>query len=607
MTQVKVAPLLVLEESEGRVWSYPSNSNSYVPGALRLIRIDTLLAHGYSEYHVIHLVEFRELNLDWQMRADDLPTYAAISHVWDQSDDVMRISRTINRPLYIDTGENMPHVISWHGLIQAATAAKQLGCDFLWLDLLCLDQRNDIDKKLQIKKMTDIYMFSKVTLVMFGGVSAAQGVDKEASWMDRAWTLQETIVGIQLGNIVENRYGLFDWPLFAGSVATRTITFTRLDSNLNIAIAPLHELMRAEVGEPLGIGTLFDVPGYPGKSWQVQLDLQVKCLGRQQAAITALERIMGPLTGGEGVYSSAIWRSLWIRTSKKEQDLIFSTYRLFEMSGYISLEVGYQRSLKELLREIVTQLITQMGRLAVPSWLCIGHNIPVDEYSGLIPTLPTFIPHSGSTYIIGGVKYPASQLLCSCCENLEFDLNLLKSEQYGHLICCRLWETLGVHVTANQSGSHWSWACELLLSSPYWDDGYDHHKGNETRYVDSNGREMVRAAASCQFDGTTGPLLVIVGHQRLERLESGQWSLDINPIIYFLDRNKQGVFQRVGTGELIMNGRRFDFIEFGGKGRRHIGIGGRPGAQVEECNCEHWAYSRSRGRPLHRDHAFVRP
>ena len=103
----------------------------------------------------------------------DLPMYTIISHIWDPSEKIIRISRLVNRSLDIDIGSDKAHTISWHGLIQAATAAKYFECQYLWLDLLCIDQRSVMDRKLQIKNMTNVYRLSDITLVMFEGVAAA--------------------------------------------------------------------------------------------------------------------------------------------------------------------------------------------------------------------------------------------------------------------------------------------------------------------------------------------------------------------------------------------------------------------------------------------------
>jgi hypothetical protein len=190
---MELVPILELKEASRQQWQY---STSYVAGAPRLVSVERLLDKSTP---TIVLDEIHNLN-----RISETPKYAAISHVWEPSNAVKRISDRINRPLEIEVGPERPHTISWHGLIQAARAAKHLRCDYLWLDFLCLHQLSKTDKALQIKNMKNIYQYAKVVLVMPGGVSAAQPQDKDASSINRAWTLQEATLN-------PNTYVLLDW------------------------------------------------------------------------------------------------------------------------------------------------------------------------------------------------------------------------------------------------------------------------------------------------------------------------------------------------------------------------------------------------------------
>ena len=65
-----------------------------------------------------------------------------------------------------------PHTINWLGLVQAAVAARAYRCDYLWLDLLCLNQVSTKDKKLQIYNMANIYRHSYMVVIMPGSVVA---------------------------------------------------------------------------------------------------------------------------------------------------------------------------------------------------------------------------------------------------------------------------------------------------------------------------------------------------------------------------------------------------------------------------------------------------
>lgn len=550
------------------------------------------------------------------MRASDLPMYAAISHIWDPSEEVKRISRMANRPLNIDIGSDRPHTISWHGLIQAAIAAKYFKCQYLWLDLLCLDQRSAIDKKRQIEKMADVYALSEITLVMFGGVAAAQAIDKEALWIDRAWTLQEAVIASGHG-IIENRYGLVEWHL-PGSAFASGIKFTRLDGNL--AVVPLHQLLQCGCENPLGSASLYDVPGRSGPN-EIELNSSVKCLGKHQKAISALEGIMVSLMERDDSHDAPLWRALWMRTSTKQQDLLFSSMGLFGRE--FKLEVDYGRPFLHIFQDVINQTIRNGIE---PAWLCIGHKVPVYPTSGLVPVVPTFTPHVGPTYSIDGKQIPAADLLCDCCQNIEFDLKLKPSSDTGHVVCSRLWDVVWhtepeenkplrqpnlfeymengkiseymkdveEYVSWKNSQDNdndpalefWAKECKVAISCPMWDDGEPH---KQEKYVHSNqsehkaNPEVLEIIAKCRYDGFVGRLCVIVGHRRIEKPSSETWRLGVNPIFWFLDR-VDGVWRRVGTGQLEIKSRRFNRKNFH-MGRRHVRIAGSAADYVEECDC----------------------
>lgn len=148
--------ILELREAKNKLWSYTEN---FVAGALRLVSVQQLLS---PDGCTISLLEWRDF--DWAQH--EQPSYAAISHVWQASEEVARISDSVNRPLVIDIGQGASHTISWHGLIQAAIAAQHLQCEYIWLDLVCLHQCSHLDKAKQIKNMGNIYKNATAVLVM---------------------------------------------------------------------------------------------------------------------------------------------------------------------------------------------------------------------------------------------------------------------------------------------------------------------------------------------------------------------------------------------------------------------------------------------------------
>ncbi|QYT05418.1 HET domain-containing protein [Trichoderma simmonsii] len=101
-------PIKTFYEADQTTWSYQSN---HVDGASRFITVSGLLALTNVEFS---LLEYRDL--DWNNVDGHIPKYVAISHTWNSSPEVMRLSTIANRPLHIDMGEVSPSTISWHGL-----------------------------------------------------------------------------------------------------------------------------------------------------------------------------------------------------------------------------------------------------------------------------------------------------------------------------------------------------------------------------------------------------------------------------------------------------------------------------------------------------------
>jgi len=70
-------------------------------------------------------------------------------------------------------------------------AARYLGCEYIWLDFVCLNQLSKIDKQIQISNMGKICKNAAAVLIMVGGVQAAQSLHTKSTWIERARTLQE--------------------------------------------------------------------------------------------------------------------------------------------------------------------------------------------------------------------------------------------------------------------------------------------------------------------------------------------------------------------------------------------------------------------------------
>ena len=421
-------------ENFPQIWRYQASDR--IPGAFRAISVKNLLLEPTP---TISVYEWADLN--WSSP----PAYAAISHTWTQSEAVLKICKSQNRPLMIDTGElNQPfnREIYWTGLVQAAHAARRLDCEYLWLDLLCIDQvskpdaqgDNDLEKNKQIQNMGKIYKCTRAVLVMVGGVGCVQGIDELSSWIDRAWTLQEVTLSKEVWAVV-------DWPYQDDfrlqplclddpndDVGHEKYHFQFIQVKDTIKIIRLVKLLTLE---PVLIP---NIPDFKMRCFDSNVHISEHNLSGKTAASSALYSMMKSET--KEMTNCGAWRCMFQRTATKEEDMIYS---MMELIG-VQLEVDYGRNLKDLYSEVAKNVAAK----GLPAWLSIGGAsgdiIPRDPLSGLIPQLPTYRGNELPTYKIGNTFVPVTRLLEDSLNYVShFDVRFPTSS-VPHLVCCRTFE-----------------------------------------------------------------------------------------------------------------------------------------------------------------------
>jgi hypothetical protein len=275
--------LLRNAENKRAAWSYEGRGTD---GLFRLISVEALLRKDSPE---LVLTEWTDLDFPYDGLDEfhhakpppNMPRYCTISHVWQPSEDAARRSRQANRPLNVELRNGKSHTISWLGLVQAATAAEHSRCEYIWLDLLCIDQTSPNDKALQITNMAKIFSNASATLVMVGGVHAAQSVDRTSAYMQRSWTFQEAILG-------PDAHVLLHWDHPDSWVADDVnLSFDIL--NGSIALVRLDELVGSGpfVGRKFGAGQLYSPKsGLTYRNYRLRQEFN--CLGLDQTALTSL-------------------------------------------------------------------------------------------------------------------------------------------------------------------------------------------------------------------------------------------------------------------------------------------------------------------------------
>jgi len=416
----------------GNVWSYEDVIAT--PGAFRMISVAALLGSARA----IHLHERNDL--DWTNANGAYPKYAAISHVWDPSKAVRDACNANPEPINIAIKSDKEwHEIHWHGLVDAARAAERLKCEYLWLDLLCIDQvdRNETgDKKKQIQIMGKIYERAEAVIVMVGGVGAVQGVDAASAWIDRAWTLQEA-------SLCENTYVLVNWPYQKKFTAARLfrddpdnededklyeIEFMEVTRGKDLALIPLENLLELELLRPsITFPKGFDVHCFES-SLVKGPDVDRRKLNAARLALLAVLR--AGKTGNEELKQGGAWKCMLLRISERRQDMIFSIMHLLG----VEIEVNYKRTPESLYVEMVEKVAVR----GYPAWLGVGSIngdiIPRNPQSGLCPEIPTYKGRELPKYKIQHKMFAVSEVISRSADYISnFDIDFT-----NELVCCRV-------------------------------------------------------------------------------------------------------------------------------------------------------------------------
>lgn len=495
------ALILTCKETHDKIWCYPSH---YVEGAFRLIEIKDLFSTQNSN---LNLIEWRDLDLS--DTTSEVPKYVAISHSWIPSAEAKRLSDLANRPLMAQVGDDQLYEMSWHGLCQAAEAVQFFKCRYLWIDLLCLDQSSDADKQRQVGKMGHIYESAAAVVVMPGGIIAAQGLKHPSDWITRAWTFQEAVLCpftyvLVLYPPIHRMYDSYNF----GSTG-EIFHITEIDANL--ALSSLAALISCVQGVTVQL-----VRGDEVKD----IEFKPRCLGTDWALISTLEGLMKRST--RSLVYSQIWRTMWLRTASRPQDIVFSVLHLFG----VQIEVNYNRSLEDLIIELAAKTCNP------PSWLNIGSNLPINPIISLLPAVPSYPPAGSPFYTVSDRIVPVR----------DFELNMDSYPTKYH-----------TRIIIPPDREHGCVICSRVIS-------VDHlYKDKKD---ESDEPDVV----------TASHFFVLSNVQAL-----GNWYNDGLQICYIRKSDDQ-VWEVVGDRSWVGT----NLVK--GRPRSHIRIGGPPGAEITRCD-----------------------
>ena len=90
--------------------------------------------------------------------------YVTLSYVWGNLNDNNSGSKA-------EEDEPLPNVV-----LDAMTATKKMGHQYLWIDKYCIDQTNHGEQDFQMSYMDVIYRGAEVTIVAASGKDANSGL-----------------------------------------------------------------------------------------------------------------------------------------------------------------------------------------------------------------------------------------------------------------------------------------------------------------------------------------------------------------------------------------------------------------------------------------------
>src|SRR5262249_39819059 len=152
----------------------------------------------------------------------------------------------------------------------------------------------------------------------------------------------------------KDTYGLIDMNTIPQFETQKTCTIASVGANIErlkdgVGLVELRELLKVDINQPMG---WISFPGQPEQysKWCGSL---IKCFANNPRAVQTLRIVFDGInhdgSEDEAIVKSAVWSSIWMRTSERPQDMVFS---LMHLLG-VDITVNYNRSLEDLFLELV--------------------------------------------------------------------------------------------------------------------------------------------------------------------------------------------------------------------------------------------------------------
>ncbi|KAK0467563.1 hypothetical protein IW261DRAFT_1059912 [Armillaria novae-zelandiae] len=309
-------------------------------------------------------------------------TYAAISYIWCGNS----VDESTVGPRFSVAGAKDGDPIGVDVLVHACTAALREGAKCIWLDRLCIMQTSKEDKHWQIAQMFDIYKRCSLCIVLPGGVQRLVGLDEHTTWINRGWTLQETLAPPRVEVVYSWKWGSGMYYRDRG-VRGNIIQLIPGES----AMTPLSNVFSLYGSEPMNF-----FPSADGSHITFRTELfgplcspssNVILEQTTEVVIFMLKDALVKDSSRDGsdfdIRAPPIWRSALFRTSKHPVDMVFSIMGLFG----VTLDTR-KFSKDDRLGATIALMQAILHRGGRASWLGAAPYLPVNPRLSTFPAFP---------------------------------------------------------------------------------------------------------------------------------------------------------------------------------------------------------------------------
>ncbi|KAI1168896.1 hypothetical protein F5B18DRAFT_645761 [Nemania serpens] len=317
--------------------------------------------------------------------------YSAISYVWKG----LQTLEGSNAKHFNVAGAEDADPISIDVLRTACLASIAFQSRLLWLDRLCIFQKDKADKSWQIQNMFDIYKNAYPCLILPGGLTRLASLSDKTTWIHRSWTLQESVAPTMA-------MCLFAWNLGPATSFNYSLghilelekgksAMAHLIDLLNLALVStgaeldLHEFPRDVSG--IAEGRFVSPPhiGIESNANPTRIYLSIRIFGHNTSFNEKmhLALLAQALSSDGDLRENAIWRSSFLRTSSYAVDAVFSIMGLFGVTLDPS-EYAKTERLQPTIK-LMQKILSNGGRA---NWLTLSERSKLSYEFCLVPKFP---------------------------------------------------------------------------------------------------------------------------------------------------------------------------------------------------------------------------